>query len=74
MDLRQSRMPKTDETDLHGVVAPGFDVIATTDVHLHDAVIGDAQQASFLVTVEFDDEQRHAVLGQALPGLDVVQL
>lgn len=49
-------------------------MIATADVHLHDAVVGDAQQASFLVSVEFNDEERHAVLGQALPGLDVVQL
>lgn len=59
---------------LHGVVAPGFDVIATSDIHLHDAIVSDAQQTSFLMPVKLNNEQGNAILRQTLPRFDVIQL
>ena len=53
---------------LHGVEAPGFDVVAGADVHAHQPVEGHAEQLLFALAHELDDEQRHAVVGQRLPG------
>ncbi len=66
-----------DPPGLHGVEPPGLDVVPGAQVHAHEPVGRDAQQLVpllLLEAVEPDDEEGDAVVGQGLPGTDVVHL
>lgn len=64
----------SDQNYLHVVIAPCLHVIAAAHIHLHDAIVGNTQKTFLFVSIEFNNEQWNAVLGQTLPCLYIVQL
>ena len=67
------RLP-VDVPRFHGAEAPSLKMIPLGKGHPHDLVRGDSEQFVLLFTVESDNEERDAVVGQRLPSLDEVHL